>query len=92
MKYRRLQRYSWPIDIYNVNYHFAFLQVGIWVDGGSRYENENNNGVAHFLEHMVFKVWRQEEGFILDNECILRGQRRDRSTNWSLKLRILEPI
>jgi len=32
------------------------LQVGLWIDAGSRYENEKNNGVAHFLEHMAFKV------------------------------------
>lgn len=30
--------------------------VGIWIDAGSRYEDDNNNGVAHFLEHMAFKV------------------------------------
>uniref|UniRef100_A0A224Z4I9 Mitochondrial-processing peptidase subunit beta n=1 Tax=Rhipicephalus zambeziensis TaxID=60191 RepID=A0A224Z4I9_9ACAR len=29
--------------------------VGVWIDAGSRYENERNNGVAHFLEHMAFK-------------------------------------
>jgi processing peptidase subunit beta len=29
--------------------------VGIWLDAGSRYENEKNNGVAHFIEHMAFK-------------------------------------
>ncbi|OQV20413.1 Mitochondrial-processing peptidase subunit beta [Hypsibius exemplaris] len=29
--------------------------VGLWIDAGSRYENERNNGVAHFLEHMIFK-------------------------------------
>lgn len=29
--------------------------VGLWIDAGSRYENANNNGVAHFLEHMAFK-------------------------------------
>jgi hypothetical protein len=30
-------------------------QVGIWVDAGSRYEDDENNGVAHFFEHMCFK-------------------------------------
>jgi processing peptidase subunit beta len=30
--------------------------VGIWIDAGSRYETDENNGVAHFLEHMAFKV------------------------------------
>ncbi|KAI1287390.1 Mitochondrial-processing peptidase subunit beta [Halotydeus destructor] len=29
--------------------------VGVWIDAGSRYEHEKNNGVAHFLEHMAFK-------------------------------------
>ncbi|VDP06385.1 unnamed protein product [Soboliphyme baturini] len=31
------------------------LLVGLWIDAGSRYENDKNNGVAHFLEHMAFK-------------------------------------
>jgi predicted Zn-dependent peptidase len=30
--------------------------VGVWIDAGSRYETERNNGAAHFLEHMAFKV------------------------------------
>lgn len=34
----------------------ALFQVGLWIDAGSRYENERNNGTAHFLEHMAFKV------------------------------------
>jgi len=29
--------------------------IGVWIDAGSRNENEKNNGVAHFLEHMAFK-------------------------------------
>lgn len=29
--------------------------VGVWIDAGSRFENEKNNGTAHFLEHMAFK-------------------------------------
>lgn len=33
----------------------ATATVGLWIDAGSRYENDNNNGVAHFLEHMAFK-------------------------------------
>ncbi|CAJ0604706.1 unnamed protein product [Cylicocyclus nassatus] len=30
--------------------------VGVWIDAGSRYETLANNGTAHFLEHMAFKV------------------------------------
>ena len=29
--------------------------IGLWIDAGSRYETVQNNGVAHFLEHMAFK-------------------------------------
>jgi mitochondrial-processing peptidase subunit beta len=29
--------------------------VGIWIDAGSRYETADNNGAAHFLEHLAFK-------------------------------------
>ena len=29
--------------------------VGVWIDAGSRYETTENNGVAHFLEHLAFK-------------------------------------
>jgi len=29
--------------------------IGVWVAAGGRYENRENKGVAHFLEHMAFK-------------------------------------
>ncbi|XP_076952347.1 putative mitochondrial-processing peptidase subunit beta, mitochondrial [Bidens hawaiensis] len=29
--------------------------VCVWVDTGSRFETEETNGVAHFVEHMVFR-------------------------------------
>lgn len=29
--------------------------IGLWIDAGSRFETPENNGVAHFLEHMIFK-------------------------------------
>lgn len=35
--------------------HGDTATVGVWIDAGSRYENEKNNGTAHFLEHMAFK-------------------------------------
>mmetsp|Transcript_16160 Transcript_16160/g.31230 ORF Transcript_16160/g.31230 Transcript_16160/m.31230 type:complete len:466 (+) Transcript_16160:204-1601(+) len=35
--------------------HGETATVGVWIDAGSRYETEKNNGVAHFLEHMAFK-------------------------------------
>ncbi len=31
------------------------VSVGIWVGTGSRSEGINNNGISHFIEHMLFK-------------------------------------
>lgn len=35
--------------------HFNSVSVGLWVENGSRNENELNNGISHFIEHMLFK-------------------------------------
>ena len=29
--------------------------LGIWIKAGSRNENLINNGISHFIEHMLFK-------------------------------------
>lgn len=31
------------------------ISIGFWIGSGSRYENSLNNGVSHFIEHMIFK-------------------------------------
>jgi predicted Zn-dependent peptidase len=31
------------------------LALGIWINVGGRYESSQNKGIAHFLEHLVFK-------------------------------------
>ncbi|MGF7048795.1 putative Zn-dependent peptidase [Paenibacillus sp. DS2015] len=31
------------------------VSFGIWVKTGSRNENDDNNGISHFIEHMLFK-------------------------------------
>lgn len=31
------------------------VSMGIWVGVGSRDETEENNGISHFIEHMIFK-------------------------------------
>lgn len=38
--------------------HGETATLGVWIDAGSRYETATNNGAAHFLEHMAFKVRR----------------------------------
>ncbi|MBP1744041.1 MAG: zinc protease [Firmicutes bacterium] len=31
------------------------ISVGLWVENGSRNEDSSNNGISHFIEHMMFK-------------------------------------
>jgi processing peptidase subunit beta len=37
------------------NPHAETATVGIWINSGSRFETDANNGAAHFLEHILFK-------------------------------------
>ncbi len=31
------------------------VSIGLWVGAGSRFEDARNNGISHFIEHMLFK-------------------------------------
>ena len=31
------------------------VSVGLWIEAGSRHENLSNNGISHFIEHLLFK-------------------------------------
>merc|ERR1719276_446279 len=42
--------------------------VGVWIETGSRYESDANNGVAHFLEHMAFKGTSKRSQLQLETE------------------------
>src|ERR1700726_718370 len=33
--------------------------IGIWDENGSRYETPSQNGVSHFIEHLLFKGTRK---------------------------------
>ena len=35
--------------------HIKSFSLGFWFDTGSRDENLKNNGISHFIEHMLFK-------------------------------------
>ena len=35
--------------------HFRSVSVGVWIAAGSQYETREENGLSHFLEHMLFK-------------------------------------
>jgi predicted Zn-dependent peptidase len=35
--------------------HVRSVSMGVWIGTGSRCESPNENGISHFIEHMVFK-------------------------------------
>jgi len=35
--------------------HIHSVSIGVWIRSGSRQETKDNNGIAHFLEHIMFK-------------------------------------
>ena len=44
------------------------VSVGIWVDNGSRDENPDENGISHFIEHMIFKGTRNRPALMIAKE------------------------
>lgn len=44
------------------------ITVGVWIDAGSRFESQENNGTAHFLEHMAFKGTKRRSRIQLEQE------------------------
>jgi predicted Zn-dependent peptidase len=38
--------------------HLRSVAMGVWIKSGSRCESAENNGISHFVEHMVFKGTR----------------------------------
>ena len=43
--------------------HLETISMGVWIGAGSRYETLENNGIAHFLEHMAFKGTKTQSAF-----------------------------
>uniref|UniRef100_F7IEL0 Cytochrome b-c1 complex subunit 1, mitochondrial n=1 Tax=Callithrix jacchus TaxID=9483 RepID=F7IEL0_CALJA len=42
--------------------------VGVWIDVGSRFETEKNNGAGYFVEHLAFKGTKNRPGSTLEKE------------------------
>ncbi len=53
-----VQLHTLPNGLRIVTEHMPGLQsaaLGVWVNAGGRHERLEQNGIAHFLEHMAFK-------------------------------------
>lgn len=55
-------RYTLDNGLRIVTEHIPFVKsisIGVWIEAGSINENMNNNGISHFIEHMLFKGTNQ---------------------------------
>ncbi|BDH61192.1 peptidase M16 [Lysinibacillus sp. PLM2] len=48
--------------------HVRSVSVGIWVGAGSRFEEREENGITHFIEHMLFKGTKTRTARIIAEE------------------------
>jgi predicted Zn-dependent peptidase len=86
--------------------HLETTAIGIWVKAGSRDEREDENGIAHFLEHMAFKGTKRRNARQIAEEIENVGGEINASTgmetttyyarvlkaDWQLALDILSDI
>jgi predicted Zn-dependent peptidase len=48
--------------------HTRSVSMGVWVNVGSRDETDPENGLSHFIEHMIFKGTRKRTAFQIAKE------------------------
>lgn len=61
--------------------NYNLISMGIFVKAGSCDENKSNNGIAHFLEHMMFKGTKKRKTKDLLNELDETGAYYNASTS-----------
>ncbi|MEE0753125.1 M16 family metallopeptidase [Frisingicoccus sp.] len=59
---------------------YRSISIGIWVKVGSMYENKLNNGMAHVIEHMMFKGTSRRTAADIANEMTAIGGNMDAFT------------
>jgi predicted Zn-dependent peptidase len=43
--------------------HVQSINLGVFIQSGSVFENEENNGVSHFIEHLIFKTGNKQKSY-----------------------------
>jgi predicted Zn-dependent peptidase len=64
--------------------HVRSVSIGVWVRCGSRSENDATNGVAHFIEHMLFKGTKNRSALDIASEIDSVGGVMNASTGKEL--------
>ena len=86
--------------------HMETVALGIWVKAGARDERPEENGIAHFLEHMAFKGTKKRNARAIAEEIESAGGEINASTgmetttyyarvlkdDWAMALDILSDI
>lgn len=49
--------------------------IGLYIDGGSRYESDFENGLVHFFEHIAFKGTKTRSKTVLEEQMSITGAR-----------------
>ncbi|KAB0664850.1 insulinase family protein [Oryzomonas japonica] len=53
--------------------HMHTVSIGIWVANGTRHESTDNNGIAHFIEHLLFKGTKRRTARQISHEIDSMG-------------------
>ena len=61
--------------------NYSSIAIGVWVDAGSVNENPANNGVAHVVEHMLFKGTKSRSARDIADEMTAIGGNLDAYTS-----------
>ena len=61
--------------------NFVSVSIGVWVNAGSVNENSCNNGVAHVVEHMLFKGTTKRSAREIADEMTAIGDHLDAYTS-----------
>jgi predicted Zn-dependent peptidase len=48
--------------------YFSTVSIGVWWKTGGRFENVTNNGISHFIEHMLFKGTSRRSAYDIARE------------------------
>ena len=59
---------------------YRSVSIGVWVRTGSMYESVTNNGMAHVIEHMLFKGTSRRTAAGLADEMTALGGNMDAFT------------
>lgn len=63
IKYNKTVLDNGVVIVSEENPVFYSSSIGIWLRCGSRHESANENGLSHFIEHMLFKGTKKRSAF-----------------------------